>query len=445
MSILLTLGLTVTAVMSCGTDDKQPRPAYYKDDPSELLPDGGGSQVDPCTVQGHAGCPCEGEGSVIDCGRIDYINGDYVTCSMGQATCSEGKWGTCVGNRVVAQSIKGHALTPAGRRLLAVTQNCNSPCDPKCTQVIGEPKDIDAGTLTFNDAGVTLTQSVGAGPGSGPCRGLWCNVDACAGQPQKTSVSGTVFDPAGKVPLYNAYVYIPVDPSQPLPAFTNGVACDTCAGATDVSAVAVAQTGADGKFTLNNVPYGDGIPLVVQMGKWRRKITLPTITKCQNNPLVATYTRLPRNRFDGDGNQADIPRMAIASGSADPFECLLLKAGIDAEEIKAPGANTRIDYYVYNGKDRAPGGAPAGSTLTSSLDKLKQYDVVLLPCEGAENTHNSQAPNIVTYTGLGGRMFTTHYGYVWLATPSSKNTPSNLTSFYGTANWKLALTDYVDP
>src|SRR5262249_23788406 len=156
-------------------------------------------------------------------------------------------------------------------------------------------------------------------------------------------------------------------------------------------------------------------PLVIQMGKWRRKVTLPTITSCTNNVVAAANSRLPKNRFDGDGNFADIPKMAIASGSADPFECLLLEAGIDSSEIQFPGTAARIDYYKFNGIDRFPGGAPAASTnLTNSVTTLKTYDVVFLPCEGAENAARGlQTPNLVSYTDAGGRIFTTHFGYSW--------------------------------
>jgi hypothetical protein len=258
-------------------------------------------------------------------------------------------------------------------------------------------------------------------------------------------LSGKVYDPAGKVPLYNAYVYIPVDPTAALPLLPEGASCDTCVGAASVSAIALAQTGPDGSFRLENVPSGAGVPLIVQLGKWRRKVILPAITACVDNPVESANSRLPRNRFDGDGNTASIPRMAIASGSADPFECLLLKAGIDASEIQLPGAGARIDYYRYNGKDRSPGGAPSGATLTSNLNTLKQYDVVLLPCEGRENEHNLQVPNLVAYTSAGGRVFTTHYGYVWLATPSPVGVASNLSPFYGTAAWDIGRWDFNDP
>jgi hypothetical protein len=436
-----------SATCGCSHDSSSHPPFYSAGSSGDAGTTGYGMTIDPCAKPGKAGCPCTEAGSVVECGQLESVSGDYITCNMGYATCNGSVWGACTGNTVVARSVVGHALTPYGKRTLEVSSNCENPCDPYCTEVSGFTGDVGADGLTVTDAGVSITETMGTGgPSSGPCSGLWCQVAACSGFP-KTSISGKAYDPAGKNPLYNAYVYIPVDPTKALPALTDGATCDTCAGAAAVSAIAVAQTGPDGSFVLNNVPAGAGVPLVVQMGKWRRKVTLPQLTACADNPVASNNSRLPRNRFDGDGNKADIPRMALASGSADPFECLLLKAGIDADEIQIPGkvSGARIDYYRYNGKDRYPGGAPTGVTLTGSVDTLKKYDVVLLPCEGAENNHNTQAPNLVSYTAAGGRLFTTHYGYVWLATPAPPGVDSNLTDFYGTAIWDIGRFDYNDP
>jgi hypothetical protein len=403
--------------------------------------------VDPCLTPGNVGCACDEVGAVTECGKVVERSGDYVTCSVGRATCDGEKWGECVGDRIVAKSWPGLALSASGRKILGTPGTCANVCNPNdCKSVTNTGKDVDAGGLTITDAGVSITPGEAGTGGTGPCRGLFCQIASCDGG-AKTTISGTVYDPAGKNPLYNAFVYIPTDPTVALPAFTSGASCDTCAGAGAVSAISSAQTGPDGKFSLTtNVPSGTGIPLVVQMGKWRRKVTLPAITPCTNNVIAPDKSRLPKNRTDGDGSYADIPKMAIATGSADPFECLLLKVGIDASEIQFPStAAARIHYYKFNGKDRDPGTAPGGTTLTGSLNTLKQYDVVLLPCEGLENnTHNADAARLVSYTDVGGRVFTTHFGYQWLATPVL-GVAQNSTAFYGTANWFLAETGYNDP
>ena len=150
----------------------------------------------------------------------------------------------------------------------------------------------------------------------------------------RTSVSGTVYDPAGKNPLYGIVVYIPSVPPGPLPA---GAGCYSCSSLYQSGMpIAYAVTDASGKFTLSGVPDGGNIPLVVQVGKWRMQYTLPSVSKCTDNlATMATggaVLRLPRNHAEGD-----IPNIAIATGGADSLECLLRRIGVDAAEY-GPGA-----------------------------------------------------------------------------------------------------------
>jgi hypothetical protein len=72
------------------------------------------------------------------------------------------------------------------------------------------------------------------------------------------------------------------------------------------------------------------------------------------------------------------------------------------------------------------------------------YDVVILPCEGAEDdTNNLYADNVAAYANAGGRLFTSHFGYTWLATPTLgvanpvNPATGNVNQFYGVANWGL--------
>jgi hypothetical protein len=53
------------------------------------------------------------------------------------------------------------------------------------------------------------------------CKNLQCKQQACASG--TTAVTGTVFAPNGKLPLYNVRVYVP---NAPLPKATPGLTCD---------------------------------------------------------------------------------------------------------------------------------------------------------------------------------------------------------------------------
>jgi len=89
---------------------------------------------------------------------------------------------------------------------------------------------------------------------------------------------GTVRTPAkiAADPLYNAVVYVPAAAVEP---FSTGVTCDQC-GAVSGKPVAAALSGTDGKFTLRQLPSGHNVPLVLQLGRWRRQVRIPEIKAC---------------------------------------------------------------------------------------------------------------------------------------------------------------------
>src|SRR4029077_12327088 len=111
-----------------------------------------------------------------------------------------------------------------------------------------------------------------AGP---PCENLQCQQVACGGG-GSTTVSGTVWDPAGKNPLYGVVVYVPNSQGAALDTIPHGPVCDSCGGA-NVSAkpLVTALTDPNGHFVLKDVPVGSNIPIVFQVGKLRRKLTVP--------------------------------------------------------------------------------------------------------------------------------------------------------------------------
>jgi hypothetical protein len=251
----------------------------------------------------------------------------------------------------------------------------------------------------------------GSNPDAGPCTNLCPRQVSCDGG--TTSVSGTVYAPAGAArggdPLYNALVYVPNGTVAP---FTPGVSCDRCGAPASGSPLVNSVTGADGTFLLQNVPTGPNIPLVIQLGRWRRQVTIPNVAACQNTVVDPELTRLPRNQGEGD-----IPLIAMVTGAVDGLECVLRKIGLDDTEFTVPsthGGTGRVQFFIANGAD-APGGAPDELELFTSGSALARYDLTLFACEGGQDDENfiSQL-NVINYANAGGRVFATHYSYVWL-------------------------------
>jgi hypothetical protein len=257
------------------------------------------------------------------------------------------------------------------------------------------------------------------------CSAGKCSVPACPNGGH-TTVSGTVYDPAGRIPLYNATVYIPNYPLNPL---TDGVTCD-CGSSISGDPLAIATSDAQGQFTLNNVPVGTNIPIVIQIGKWRREAILPSVAACENTIVDPAASRLPRNSAEGH-----IPKIALTTGGLDALECLLRKIGIEDAEFTPEAGPGRINLFaggVHDGKAVAMnsagtnayastlnGGAPFADAETwwESADNLKRYDIVLHSCEGLENPTNKSTTArqaLQTFADAGGRVFASHWHNYWI-------------------------------
>jgi len=243
-------------------------------------------------------------------------------------------------------------------------------------------------------------------------------VASCSGS-TSTTVSGTVYDPAGRNPLYGIVVFVPSVPPAALP---QGVDCLSCSALYDSGLpIAYTVTDAAGNFTLTGVPDGANIPLVVQVGKWRMQYTLPSVTACMANDsgaLLKAKLKLPNNHTVGD-----IPSIAIATGGADSLECLLHRIGVDESEYgPGPTSPGRIHiFYGDGGSNTSPAGPNAWSSLWDTQQDLMAYDITLLTCEGHEATSDGNSAALTPamrqalydYAQNGGRVFASHYHYNW--------------------------------
>jgi hypothetical protein len=283
--------------------------------------------------------------------------------------------------------------------------------------------DVPGGGVSGSSSGPNLGDVSTPTP-EGPCQGLECQVPVCAAG-AKTTISGKVYAPNGTLPLYNVLVYVPNPSISPVMPVTEGVSCDRC-GASVINPVTSAITDETGSFVLQNAPAGTNIPLVIQVGKWRRQLTIPAVSGCTDTPLTdPQFTRLPRNRTEGD-----IPRLAISMGGADQMECLPLRMGIDPAEFTPATGDGRIHLFVgHSNLDadtfqpvRALDASRGGVALTSandlwaSADSLSKYDIVILSCES--NSFAREKPMAVRagmyeYASRGGRVFASHWHNIW--------------------------------
>jgi hypothetical protein len=274
-------------------------------------------------------------------------------------------------------------------------------------------------------AGVTPRGTGGTGvvvPPTGDCVNLQCQQTTCTRGPctqhacpggAKTTLSGVVYDPAGKVALYNVVVYVP---NESLSDISTGAACDTCDSPTSGHPIAATLTDSHGAFVLDNVPVGTDIPLVIQIGKWRRQVAIPTTTACANTPVTnVDLTRLPRSQGEGH-----LPKIAIATGGSDALECLIRKIGVEQTEFTLDSGAGRVNLFAGTAAGTTLGvGGPSLPTAPSLYDnpaKLMSYDMLLLSCEGTDNISRSteQHQNLQAFADAGGRIFGSHWHNVWV-------------------------------
>ncbi|MDB4944390.1 MAG: Tryptophan synthase alpha chain [Labilithrix sp.] len=242
------------------------------------------------------------------------------------------------------------------------------------------------------------------------CSGRSCQRVTCRGAP--TTLRGRVLDPAGKRPVYGAAVYVP---NGDIPRLAPSTSCRRCSDVL-VDAAASALTDDRGEFVLEDVPVLSGLPVVVELGSFRRVLTVD-VAPCSDQTLPDERLRLPRVSSEGD-----LPRIAVTTGGADALECLFRGIGILDQEF-VPGGSPEGHVQVYRG---AGGGGLAGrdvpdaSTFWNDATRLATYDLVALSCEGEEAlaSKGGETPGargaMHAYASSGGHVFATHFQRVWL-------------------------------
>jgi hypothetical protein len=306
----------------------------------------------------------------------------------------------------------------------------------------GNPDGSGDGTLCFGTNCNPFGDGTTGGDGKA-CTNLCLKQVNCGGGAH-TTVSGTVYDPRGDLPLYNVAVYVP---NAPLAPIVHGATCDQCGSTLSGDPLVSTLTDAAGHFVLKDVPVDNNVPLVIQVGKWRRRVRINTVTACVDNPLPGnTLTRLATKPGETSPDD-DIPQIAVTTGGADALECLLPLIGVDSGQFTSKGAGGRVNLYNGSGGSQLSGGSPPVDPFWSDVTQLKAYDILMLSCEGATPDSNGEIATgketqaVFDYGNAGGRVFATHFHYYWI---ESGITPWPTTATFKHSGYPNMATGIID-
>ncbi len=340
---------------------------------------------------------------------------------------------------------------------VAVAVGCAVACG---SQGSGSPG-FDAGTDSSGgapDVGIDVAKDVQqldinliGDSHDGGCVGLQCNQTDCAakGKPE-TSLTGTIRDPAGNLPIYNVYVYVPngtpdaIAPGDPV--------CSPCQAPASGNPLIGTSTDTNGRFTLQKgksdmwgVPSGKDVPLVFQIGKWRRQVVVPQIDACStvdlDSVLGKDVLRLPKKTSEGD-----MPLIALTTACFDAFECFLRLIGVDDSEFVPPGSS-KGHVQIFTGacgssstpSSRIAGGNTVSQTFAWWQDpkNLLKYDFVLNGCDGVPAGSRGAAYDAIEkYLNGGGRVFATDFFVDWFSPPGA---PAEYMTIANWPGWDQAM------
>jgi hypothetical protein len=220
----------------------------------------------------------------------------------------------------------------------------------------------------------------------------------------------------------------------------------SCAALYKSGSITSTTTDVKGHFILPNVPVGTSVPLVLQVGKWRRVVSV-TVNACQDNPQPDKSLAL--NSTVAAGSNDSLPDIAVSTGHSDTLECLMKRIGLPDSEYVA-GTSTAGHVHVFSGgaptlrgtaggpeQNTMPGAPASDKYLWDTPAHLTPYDILLLSCEGQE-TYNANPPALETYLNAGGRAFASHFHYAWFS-----NNINPMSGYTTTSDWGANLATWA--
>ena len=426
------------------------------------LTDGGTETIDagpppPCATIPEA-TACTGAGSVPLCGpesngcggvwtlpddlhrhgdvrrRRDAVGLRQPTCTPKTSTvaCANPAGGTYCG--VVSDGCGGYVTCPRVHRLRAiraVAAGTPSVCgQPVCTPLTACPAGVNCGpwpegcgapmlncgTCTSPDicgGGGVPSQcgdSPGGGGGSSCDAGLKCDLDACDGGTLAT-LSGQIYGPGRLEPALQRRRLRPERDrrARSRTATLRAAVARRSTRATRSRSRRPTPTETS-RLTGVPVPATGNVPIVIQIGKWRRQMVWPGVVACKPNTATAAVTALAppsRGRVTGRDPQPtvgttldDLPgdrrldrRRRLDGVPLRPHRVRVerVRRGVERDErahshlqgTPLPTAVAENDN-IRNPATMSTATPSSSASLWNSDADLNHYDIVVLSCEGEE-------------------------------------------------------------
>ena len=382
---------------------------------------GGSGQSNVCGggVTGDGGAPCVPKTTATACGAKSC--GPVADGCGGLVNC-----GTCTSPEICgannSPNVCGGGNQCTKKTIADCPANGCGPIADGCGGVVQCGTCV--GGAVCGGGGTPNVCSTGSGA---PCTGFCLNqVTTCGASP--TTITGKIYAPNATLPLPDALIYVPNGAATtpygvtPITSGVSGGSCDQCNQTASGSPLVSTTSNSDGSFTLSNVPAGVPFPIVIQLGKWRRMVTIPAVTQCTSVALTAQQTRLPTRQNEGQNGVDNIPFVAISTGKVDGLECGFRKLGLEDTQFGNPTGftNSRGRIRFYRDDDgrgsRIDDNTPdQEDSLTNSQTNIDQYDAVVFGCAGTDHGHTqTRRDRVRAYADKGGRVFATHFEYTWI-------------------------------
>ena len=212
--------------------------------------------------------------------------------------------------------------------------------------------------------------------------------------------------------------------------FDAGVTCDMCGAPASGNPVALTQSGLDGASSSPTCPWATTFRWSSRLAAGAARSPSPRSPPARTRHCRAEQTRMPRNRSRGrhpahrhGHRRRGLDRVRAAQDGH-------RRRGVHQPRPAAAASRCTVAsrHSSGHGASDPTGTAPRRASSRPAPARSAQYDLVIFACVGDEEDSigSSDQNNVIDYATAGGRVYATHYSYVWLY-----NDPP----FWTTASW----------